>query len=99
MAGLLAWFPTTILGNYMFKVDNKNTRAKYEMCLTLKLNSKYTGTALSNGVVVFIVNFEGIRDFEHLKTGWKCCVSILTIAIQVAVNSPESLIRTSLFLQ
>ena len=36
-------------------------------------------------------------DLEHLND--KCCLCVLTIAIQVTINSLESLTRTRLFLQ
>ena len=44
----------------MLKVNNKNTRTRYEMCLKLKLKNKYTRTTLPNGVLLSIVNFGGI---------------------------------------
>ena len=45
------WYPA---GNYMFKVNNRNTRARYEICskLTIKTPERRSG--------VFIVNFEHI---------------------------------------
>ena len=46
---------TNLLGIYMFKVDNKNTRAKYEVCLKLKLKNKYTRTTLSNSVLSSLI--------------------------------------------
>ena len=37
ISDLLTWFPITagqmLLDIYMFKVDNKNARTKYEICL------------------------------------------------------------------
>ena len=44
-----------LLDIYMFKVDNKNTTAKYEVCLKLKLKNKYTRTTLSNGVLLSLI--------------------------------------------
>ena len=46
---------TNLLDIYMFKFDNKNTRAKYEVCLKLKLKNKYTRTTLSNGVLLSLI--------------------------------------------
>ena len=40
-----------------------------------------------------------IVDFEHVSDGWECYVCILTIAIQVTINTSESLTSTRLFLQ
>ena len=52
----------------------------------------------------FIANFEPgsivfIADFEHLNDRWECFVSILTIAMQVTINSLAHLTRTLLLLQ
>ena len=46
---------TNFLGIYMFKVDNKSTRTKYETCLKLKLENKYTRKTLSDGVLLSIL--------------------------------------------
>ena len=43
---------TNLLGIYVFKVDNKNTRTRYEKCLKLKLKNKYIRMTLSNGVLL-----------------------------------------------
>ena len=40
---------------YMFKVENTNTRTRYETCLKLKLKNKYTITTLSNGVLLSLL--------------------------------------------
>ena len=37
----------TLLDIYMFKVENKNTTARYETCLKLKLKKKYTSRHFS----------------------------------------------------
>ena len=79
---------------YMIKVDNKNTRAKCETCLKLKLKNKYTRMTLSNGVrlslLLEIVSYHcswlSIIDFECLNDGWECCVCILMIAIHVTIK-------------
>ena len=93
----------TLLGIYMFKVNNKNIRTRYETFLKLKLKNKHTRTTLSNGVLLsllltFNVFLPGssvfIVDFKHLNDGWKCCLCILTIAaVQVAANVSKSLTR------
>ena len=44
-----------LLGFHMFQVGNKNTRARCERCLKLKL--KNTRTTLSNGFLFFIVDY------------------------------------------
>ena len=44
-----------LLGIHMGKVDSKNTRARCETCLKLKL--KNTGTTLLNGVLLFVVDY------------------------------------------
>ena len=38
---------TNLLGIYMFNVDNKNTRTRYETCLKLKLKNTLTRMTLS----------------------------------------------------
>ena len=48
------WFSNFKAGNYMFKVNNRSTRAGCEICLELKLNTPERGSG------VFIVNFEYI---------------------------------------
>ena len=53
--GISNYNKTNLLGIYIFKVDNKNTRARYETCLKLKLKNEYI-----RATVVFIINFEGI---------------------------------------
>ena len=45
----------TLLGVYLFKVNNKNIRTRYETCLKLNLKNKYTRTTLSNGVLLFLL--------------------------------------------
>ena len=35
-----------LFGVYMFKVDTKNSRTRYETCLKLKLKNKYTKITL-----------------------------------------------------
>ena len=88
----------------MFKIGNKNTRTRYETCLNLKLKTKYTKMTFSNDVLLcLLLNFPPscsvfTVDFEHLNDGWECCVCILTMAIQVTINSSKSLTRTRLFL-
>ena len=88
----------------MFKIGNKNTRTRYETCLKLKLKNKYTKMTLSNDVLLcLLLNFPPscsvfTVDFEHLNDGWECCACILTMAIQVTINSSNSLTRTRLFL-
>ena len=46
---------TNLLGIYMFKVDNKNTRTRYEICLRLKFRKTYTSMTLSNGVLLSLL--------------------------------------------
>ena len=88
----------------MFKIDNKNTRTRYETCLKLKLKNKYSGTALSNDVLLYLLlNFLHSCsifnvDFEHLNDGRECCLCILTMAIQGTIKSSKSLTRKCLFL-
>ena len=92
----------------MFKVNNKNTRTRYETCLKLKLKNKYTGTTFSNGVLLsllltFNVFLPGssafIVEFKHLNDVWECCVCTLAIAaMQVAINGSKSLTRSRLLL-
>ena len=56
-------YEADLLGIYMSKVDNKSSRIRYKTYLKLKLkNNKHTRMTLSNGVVVFIVNFERISN-------------------------------------
>ena len=45
-------------GNYMFKVNNRNTRAKYEICSKLTIKTPERRHWRRSGV--FIVNFEHI---------------------------------------
>ena len=45
----------TLLGVYLFKVNNKNIRTRYEICLKLNLKNKYTRTTLSNGVLLSLL--------------------------------------------
>ena len=84
--------------------DNKNTRRRYETCLKLKLKNKYTRMTLSDDVLLrLLLNFLPswcvfIVDFEDLNDGWEFFVCILTMAIQVTINSSKSLTRTRLFL-
>ena len=81
----------TLLGVYLFKVNNKNIRTRYETCLKLNLKNKYTRTNCQTvfccfycylwtyfllGSSIFFV------DFEHLNDEWKCCMCILTIAFK-----------------
>ena len=88
----------------MFKIGNKNTRTRYETCLNLKLKTKYTKMTFSNDVLLcLLLNFPPscsvfTVDFEHLNDGWECCACILTMVIQVTINSSNSLTRTRLFL-
>ena len=59
ISDLLTWFSFTIkktlLGILVFKVDNKNTRTRYETCLKLKLQNQFTRTTLSNGVLLSLL--------------------------------------------
>ena len=55
-------------GNYIFKVNNKNTRTRCEICskLTIKIPEQ---TYLTPSSGVSIVNF------EHVIAGWVCTSS------------------------
>ena len=46
-------------GNYMFKVNDRNTGKKCEICLKLKLKKPERRQWLRSGV--FIVNFEQVK--------------------------------------
>ena len=46
--------------NYMFKVSNRNTRTRYEICSKLTIKTPYWSQWRRSGV--FIVNFEHISD-------------------------------------
>ena len=59
------------VGNYMFKVDNRNTRTRCEICS--KLTMKTQERRHCSGV--FIVNFEHISsvsivNFEQVNADW-----------------------------
>ena len=67
-------------GNYKFKVSNRNTRTRCEICskLTIKTQERRHWLCCS----VFIVNYEYIPpfvlvfllfNFEHVNAGWKSC--------------------------
>ena len=47
-----------LAGNYMFKVNNRNTRTSYEMCSKLAKNLLLTLTIFTHCSSVSIVNFE-----------------------------------------
>ena len=66
-------FPT---GNYMFKVNNGNTRTRCKICSKLTIKTQQRRQWRRSGV--FIVNFEHISDlvlvfsivnFEQVNTG------------------------------
>ena len=49
----------------MFKVNNKNTRPRYETCLKLELKNKYQNNTIKQflpGSSVFIVDFEDVQS-------------------------------------
>ena len=65
------------VGNYMFKVNNRNTRTRCEICS--KLTIKTPERRHWHHSVVFIVNFElnfppyssvSILNFEHVNAYW-----------------------------
>ena len=72
------WFPA---GNYMFKVNNKNTRTSCEICskLTIKTPERWRSG-------VFIVNFEHVSHLVQL-------FSLLTLRRQM----PAGLIKCQRF--
>ena len=57
---IITYYPA---GNYMFKVNNRNTRTKCEICskLTIKTPERRQWRLYCPGV--FIVNFEHISHF------------------------------------
>ena len=66
-------------GNYMFKVNNRNTRTRCEICSKLTIKTAERRHWRRSGV--FIVNFEHIShlcssvsfvNFEHVIAGWAC---------------------------
>ena len=64
-----------IKGNYMFKVSNRNIRARCKICSKLTIKTLERRQWHRPGV--FIVNFEHIShlalvfvNFEQVKTGW-----------------------------
>ena len=65
-------------GNYMFKVINRNTRKRCEICSKVKNKITRTTPMASSGV--FIVNFEHIShlvlrflfvNFEQVNASWE----------------------------
>ena len=54
----MSYFPA---GNYMFKVNNRNTRTKCEICSKLTIKTPERRQWRRSGV--FIVNFEHISHF------------------------------------
>ena len=62
-------------GNYMFKVNNRNTRTRYEICS--KLTIKIPERRHWRRSIVFIVNFKHSTlssvctvNFEQVNAGW-----------------------------
>ena len=57
-------------GNYIFKVNNRNTRTRCETCSKLTIKTPERRKWRRSGV--FIVNFEHIShlNFEHAIAGW-----------------------------
>ena len=51
-------------GNYMFKVNNRNTRTRYEICskLSIKISERHQWRRSG----IFIVNFEHISHFVQV---------------------------------
>ena len=79
----------------MFQVDNKNTRARCETCLKLKLKI-ITPECHCQTEFDFIVKYERISCLVlvfllNLNDGWECYVCILTNARQMTINSLEHL--------
>ena len=66
------------VGNYMLKVNNRNTWIRCEICSKLTINTPERCQCRRSGV--FIVNFEHISDlpcpsvsivnFEHVNVDW-----------------------------
>ena len=74
----LSWiFSNNPAGNYMFKVDNKNTRTRCEICSKLTIKTPEQRWHRSD---VFIVNFEHISqisvfivNFGQANVSWQMC--------------------------
>ena len=59
-------------GNYMLKINNRNTRARCEICSKLTIKTPEQRLCSCSGS--FIVNFEQISEvvlnFEQINVGW-----------------------------
>ena len=58
---LLPYGETFLTGNYMFKVNNRNTRTRCEICSKLTINKPDQRHWRRSGV--FIINFEHVSHF------------------------------------
>ena len=85
-------------GNYLFKVNRRNTRTWHEICSKLSIKTPEQCQLRRSGV--FIVNFEHIsrlvleKDNSKYYLGWKKTISLVFRA------SPNPLVRNpSLFIE
>ena len=73
----MSYYDTSPVGIYLLKVNNRNTRARCQLCSKLTIKTSERRHWRRSGV--FIVNFEhkspcssiSIVNFEHIFAGWE----------------------------
>ena len=60
-------------GNYMFKVNNRNTRARYEICSTLKIKIPIVVECFYCWLWTYFTSCSSfsIDNFEQVNAGWE----------------------------
>ena len=91
--------PTNLTGNYMFKVNNRNSRTRYAICSELILKARHRHCS-----GVFIVNFwhiwylVSIFTFEQVNAGWEVTYESLILSGQyIAVYWQATVIWDKVF--
>ena len=73
---------TNPAGNYMFKVNNRNTRTRFEICLKLTrktLERRYWRR--SGDFIIYFEHVSHLANFKQVNAGWKSFHSIFDPAV------------------